>query len=213
MKTCLLFASLFFFNFIFAQDKEFVILRNGDTVAGRTRFSQNKFLLEKAGGIVTTFAPEQISLVYSPEIKNQVVVPCKLRLYKDNLADLELYNNAISDIDTVMILEEVYNTPKMNLYWGTDKFKLQYYFYKTPTDSLPIQLFFSYVLAGGLTASSEKSLTGDNSRVHLEPQKGFVNQLRFIMGDCKKISDGEWEILDYRIYSLKSVIKKFNKCK
>jgi len=213
VKASFLSVSLFLFNFLFAQDREFVVLRNGDTLAGRARFSQNKFLVEKAGGGITVFTPAQVSRVYSPEINNHVVVPCKLRLYKDNLSDLELYNNSVKDVDTVMILDEIYSTPKMNLYWGTDDFKLQYYFYKTPADSLPVQLYFSYVLAGGLTASSEKGLTGDNSRVHLEPQKGFVNQLRFIMGDCKKIADGEWEILDYRSYSLKSVIKKYNKCK
>jgi len=214
MKATVLFVSLFVFNFIFAQDKEFIVLRNGDTVVGKNiRISQNKFQVEKPGGLITTYPVSQISKVYSQYINNHIVVPCKLRLYKDDLLDLDFYSNPNRDIDTVMILDEIYTTPKMNLYWGLDNLKIQYYFYKTPSDSLPIQLYFSYVLAGGLTASAEKGLTGEDSKVHLEPQKGFVNQLRFIMGDCKKISDGEWEILDYRSYSLKSVIKKFNKCR
>lgn len=52
-----------------------------------------------------------------------------------------------------------------------------------------------------------------NAAPHVVVQKGYINQLRFIMGDCKKISDEEWEMLDYRIYSLKALIKRYNKCK
>jgi hypothetical protein len=113
-----------------------------------------------------------------------------------------------------MILNEVYTTPKMNLYWGVDNFRQQYYFYKTPSDSLPIQLYINYSLGNGLAGNvGDQVQKGNYGSSHIVVQKGYVNQLRLIMGDCKKISDEEWNMLDYRVYSLKAVIKRYNKCK
>ena len=168
--------------------------------------------------LVSTNAQPAIDVkkVYAEKMRFHTVVPCKLHLYIDNLTELELYEGyANMDIDTVMILDEVYSTPKMNLYWGVDNLRRQYYFYKTPADPLPVQLFINYFLSGGESLIGKVAATDNyfgGSR-HIEIQKGYVNQLRSIMGDCKKISEGEWEILDYRIYSFKSVIKKYNKCK
>ena len=36
--------------------------------------------------------------------------------------------------------------------------------------------------------------------------KGYVNQLYAIMGNCKKIQSNVWELLSYREYSFKEVI-------
>jgi hypothetical protein len=121
----------------------------------------------------------------------------------------------LSSLDTVLVLEEVYTTPKINLYYGTDKFKRQYYFYQTPLDSLPVQLVVRYHLGGGLNsyAINPAANRGEKSRIHIEEDKGYVNQLRAIMIACNKIPDGMWEILSYRIYSLKKLIKKYNKCR
>ena len=91
---------------------------------------------------------------------------------------------------------------------------MQYYFYKTPLDSVPVQLFVNYSLGGGATAVFDKrDVRGIESLTHLEVMKGFVNQLKLVMGDCKKLSGFNWDLLDYRVYSLKNLIKKYNKCK
>ena len=72
-----------------------------------------------------------------------------------------------------------------------------------------------YYLGGGLTAYNNDpgNNRSERSRVHIEEDKGYVNQLRAIMGQCNKIPEAMWENLSYRIYSLKAVIKKYNKCK
>jgi hypothetical protein len=43
-------------------------------------------------------------------------------------------------------------------------------------------------------------------------QKVYIDQLRSKMWDCERITEEEWEFLDYRVYSLKKIIKKFNEC-
>lgn len=200
--------------FIVGQNKEYLVKHNGDTLYGKIELRNKIFILTNTVGAVTELNAIEVKIVHSENIKFNTVVPCKLHVYFDDIADLERYQFVNSSRDTLMILDEVYSTPKMNLYWGVDNFRRQYYFYKTPADPLPIQLFINYSLGGGTSADLEKTyVRGIDTKNHLEVQKGYINQLRLIMGDCKKISDGEWEILDYRIYSLKSVIKKYNKCK
>ncbi|MFZ1371923.1 MAG: hypothetical protein WAR78_16165, partial [Ferruginibacter sp.] len=53
---------------------------------------------------------------------------------------------------------------------------------------------------------------GDRSRVQLAEDKGYVNQLRAIMANCNKIPQTMWDLLSYRDYSLKKIIKKYNSC-
>lgn len=54
-----------------------------------------------------------------------IVLPCILNTYIDKLEDLDKYNFLTSKIDTVLLLSEVYTTPKMNLYWCMDANKVQ----------------------------------------------------------------------------------------
>lgn len=199
--------------FCLSQNSDYVVLHSGDSVYGNVVLKGKTFLVESSPGNTVTYEAGRVRKVHAKNIRNSTVVPCTLHIYTEDMLELEFYLYINTERDTLMILDELYSTPKMNLYWGEDNRKKQYYFYKMPSDSLPIQLYINYAFGGGRTAAVQKGLTGDESRVHLEVQKGYINQLRLIMGDCKKISDGEWEILDYRSYSLKSVIKKFNKCK
>jgi ferritin len=77
-----------------------------------------------------------------------------------------------------------------------------------------VQLYVNYALGGGSQASFDKiDVRGEESITHLEVMKGYINQLREIMKNCKNISETTWEQLDYRIYSLKNLIRKYNKCK
>ena len=195
------------------QEKDYLVKHQGDTLYGNIHLQDGQFIVENKNTGRTSMPATEVQKVFSENIKGHIVVYGKLHQYTDDISELQFYNYDAKDRDTLMILNEVYSSPKMNLYWGVDNFKRQYYFYKTPTDPLPIQLYINYTLAGGMTAATEKGLIGDNARVHVQVQKGFANQLRLIMGDCKKITDGDWDLLDYREYSLRSVIKKFNKCK
>ncbi len=195
------------------QEKEYLVKHNGDTLYGDIQLKNRQFIVSGANLSSVTLPAKDIKKIHSSNFKGEYVVPCQLHIYADDLEILLKYEYFMGDIDTVLVLDQVYSTPKMNLYWCTDVNKMQYYFYKTPKDILPIQLYINYALGGGAQAYFDKAyVRGQESIVHLEVQKGFVNQLRLIMGDCKDISTTNWEQLDYRIYSLKALIKKYNKC-
>ena len=195
------------------QEKAYLIKQSGDTLYGDIQLKNKQFIVSGANLSSVTLPATDVKKIHSSNFKGEYVLPCQLHIYADDLEILLKYEYISGDRDTVLVLDEVYSTPKMNLYWCKDVSKMQYYFYKTPTDPLPIQLYINYALGGGAQANFDKAyVKGQESIVHLEVQKGFVNQLRLVMGDCKKISNTNWEQLDYRIYSLKALINKYNKC-
>ncbi|MBK8497184.1 MAG: hypothetical protein IPL50_20935 [Chitinophagaceae bacterium] len=53
-----------------------------------------------------------------------------MQLYSDNIDDLELDWMQRGETDTVMILDEIYTTPKINLYFGTNHYKTRFFFTK-----------------------------------------------------------------------------------
>jgi len=195
------------------QQKDYLVKQNGDTLYGNIVVKNGQFTVNVIGLETVIVDAEDVKELKSSDYKGTVVLPCRLHTYSDNLETLEKYYYQSIDIDTVLILSEVYSTPKMNLYWCKDDFGQQYYFYKTPANGLPVQLYVNYALGGGLMASFERNVWGRDSQVHLEVQKGYVNQLRFVMQDCSNISEEMWEMLDYRIYSLKQLIKRYNSCR
>ena len=197
-----------------SQNNEYLIKQNGDSVFGNIKLDNKIFTVSNSSLNTVFFNATDVKKIHSPAYKGDIVLPCILHIYSDDLDVLLRYQYISGDRDTVLILSEVYSTPKINLYWGTDVTKMQYYFYKTPVDSVPVQLFVNYSLGGGATAVFEKKdVRGLESLTHLEVMKGFVNQLKLVMGDCKKLSGFNWDMLDYRVYSLKNLIKKYNKCK
>lgn len=197
----------------YSQKKYYVVKQTGDTLYGDIEFKNKVFIVNVPGNAPVILKAKEVKAVKIHKYSGTVVLSCVLHTYTDNLDELEKYNYQTSNIDTVLILSEVYQTPKMNLYWCNDSKKTQYYFYKTPTDSLPIQLYINYALGGGASSVFEQRETGERSKNHLEIQKGYVNQLRLIMDGCNKINEAVWELLDYRIYSFKDLIKRYNKCK
>lgn len=214
MKHSILLSLLLVGLTVHAQNSEYLVKQTGDTLYGKNISLVNKqFTVESASGTSMMVSAQDVKTVHSKNFRFSTVVPCKLQVYSDNLSDLEQNHYKTLVKDTVLIIDEVYSTPKMNLYWGLDDLKKQYYFYKTPEDPLPIQLYINYMISGELGQSLSLIKANSAGSTHLEIQKGYVNQLRLIMGDCKKITDADWETLDYRIYSLKSVIKKYSKCK
>jgi len=195
-----------------AQNQDFLVKFSGDTVFGNIRFREDRFMVQNGPGKPDEYSVHEIQQVWSKSVRNNIVVPCNLHYYSDNIQDMQVKNYRTSDRDTVMILEEIYNTPKMNLYWGTDIYGSQYYFYKTPADRLPVQLFVKYYLSSDNGETLTLMMSTATAALHMVVQKGYVNQLRLIMGGCSKISTADWESLDYRGYSLKSLVRKYNKC-
>lgn len=198
---------------VIAQKNEYVIKNNGDTVYGNVELKNKKIILGRKDMPDIILNAKDVKTVHTKRYKDKLVLPCKLNTYVDNLESLERYSYITYEIDTVLLLSEVYNSPKMNLYFCTDANDQQYYFYKTPKDSLPVQLYVNYTMAGGRTGYDNFFARGQDALTHIEVQRGFVNQLKLAMEDCPNISNATWELLDYRIYSFKKLIKLYNNCK
>jgi len=213
MKILLALALFCLSTSCFSQKGDYLVKNNGDTIWGDVKLKKNVFYV--TGTTDAEINAEDVNKIKSSNYNGNTVVVCSLDLYTDNLASVELDYIAKGKIDTVLILNEIYSTPKINLYFVRSDFKVPFYFYKTPTDRKPVQLIIHYSLHGGYTSygNDPGKYSGDNGRLQLVENKAYVNQLRAIMGGCKKIPDTMWELLSYRDYSLKQLIKKYNKCK
>ena len=202
------------FSFIgFSQKNDYLVKINGDTVRGEINLKNKIFYVSSPNSVEVN--ADEVKKIKSDKYKGNTVVHCKLELYSDNTNDLELDFIQKGVTDTVMILDEIYSTPKINLYFGKTTWKTHFYFYKTPSDSFPVQLVIRYYLQGGLANydNDRARYRGDKSKLNIVEDKGYVNQLHAIMSECKKIPETMWELLSYRDYSLKQLIKKYNKCK
>ena len=196
----------------FCQEIDYLVKINGDTIRGEINLKNKVFYVSGPNSIEVN--ADEVKKIKSSKYKGNTVVHCKLELYTDNVNDLELDWIQKGAIDTVMILDEIYSTPKINLYFGKNNFKTHFYFYKTPSDPFPVQLVIRYYLQGGLANydNDKARYRGDKSKLNIVEDKGYVNQLHAIMDGCKKIPVTMWELLTYRNYSLKQLIKKYNKC-
>jgi hypothetical protein len=210
----LLFIFLLFTGFtVVAQKKDFLVTSSGDSLYGQIRLQGKSFSIHTSNG-ETIIAAGNVRKVHASNFKGTTVVRCRLHLYSDNIAEMQLGYTPIRETDTVMVLKEIYSTEKMNLYFGTDNLKTHYYFYKTPQNEVPLQLVVRYHLDGGFSSYSSNTAAyrGEKSRMHIEEDKGYINQLRFLMKDCDAIEEAVWDVLQYRSYSLKNLIKKYNEC-
>jgi len=213
MKAGLFITCLFITAAVFAQSKNFVVTDNGDSLYGKISL-KNKIFTVNGNSEKKEISADHVRWIYAENFKGNTVVHCRLYVYNDDLGEMDIDYASTKDVDTVLVLKEIYTTPKMNLYLGTDNFKTQYYFYKTPGDNAPVQLVVRYHLGGGLSSynSNPAAYRGEKSRIHVEENKGYVNQLKFIMSDCPSISEAMWDLLNYRDYSFKNLIKKYNEC-
>ncbi|MBK8609549.1 MAG: hypothetical protein IPL84_06285 [Chitinophagaceae bacterium] len=212
MKLLLTFVLFFCSTGCFSQAGDYLIKNNGDTIWGDIKLKGSVFYVK--GANPASCKAEDVNKIKSRSYKGNTVVTCTLQLYTDNIEYLEMDYLAKEAVDTVMILSEIYSTPKINLYYGVDDFRAPFYFYKTPTDAKPIQLVVRFSLEGGINGlynDPTKNISGA-SRIALVEDRGYVNQLHTLMGDCEKIPDFMWELLSYRIYSLKQLIKNYNSC-
>ncbi|MEO6253105.1 MAG: hypothetical protein ABIO79_07365 [Ferruginibacter sp.] len=215
MKSLFFIAALFLTLSGISQKSDYLVKFNGDTIWGNVKLKNKIFHVSAGNGTAVDINADDVKQIKSDDYKGSVVVHCKLQLYSDNIDDLDLGWMQKGEIDTVMILDEIYTTPKINLYFGTNHYKTRFFFYKTPSDSFPVQLIIRYSLQGGLStyAVDQATYRGEGRKTAINVDKSYVNQLYGIMGHCKKISPTMWEMLTYRDYSLKQVIKKYNKCK
>jgi hypothetical protein len=212
MKILFFVAAFFFLHHCMGQKNDYLVKVNGDTLWGSFQLKNKSF--EITGTNSGKINAAEIKKIQSNKYKGNTVVECRLELYSDNYNVLETSGTKNSYVDTVMILEEILSTPKMDLYFGKSNDRTPFYFYKTPADSFPIQLIVRYHLDGGMGNYDKDPgrYGGEKSKVTIVEEKGFVNQLHAIMGDCGKIPEAMWELLAYRDYSLKQLIKKYNKC-
>ncbi len=212
MKILVLLSAVTFSLNAFCQKSDYLITSKGDTIRGNISLKNKTFYVDGADQLIVN--ADEVIKIKSDNYKGNFVVHCKLESYTDNLDELAIDWIKKGTIDTVMILDEIYSTKKINLYFGKSDDKTQYYFYKTPSDARPVQLVVRYFFQGGLDnyTNDRAKYRGERSKVNIVEIKGYVNQLRAIMGDCKKISEQMWELASYRDYSLIKLIKKFDKC-
>jgi hypothetical protein len=212
MKLLFSFAALFISITGFCQKGDYLVKNNGDTIWGEINLKNKIFYV--TGTTASVIRAEEVSKVKSRKYRGSIVLPVKLLTYTDNLADLELDFIEKGSVDTVLILNEIYASPKINLYYATDSYKIPFYFYKTPSDPRPIQLVIRYYLQGGLAnyTNDRARYRGDKSKIQIMEDKGYVNQLHAIMGGCNKITQPMWDLLSYRNYSLKQIAKIYNQC-
>jgi hypothetical protein len=210
-KTVLAITFLLCSMSVIAQRKSYIITNRGDSLYGDIALNQNTFTVTD-NTIQRIVDADDVKEVYAKKYKGHTVVHCRLYQYTDNLSDLQIDYVPTTSIDTVMILQEIYSSDKINLYFGKDKRKAQYYFYKRPVDAAPVQLMVRYSLGGGLNnyALNPAANRGEKSQMHIEEYKIYINQLKNIMGDCEYIPQGVWDVLHYRSYSFINLIKKYN---
>jgi hypothetical protein len=213
MKYLLFFLSLIALQ-ARAQKSDLIVTATGDSLFGKVRITGSSIYIQNAGGIEQSVEPSTVQVVRYANNKEKLVHRGRLYTYSDNLWDLEKNFYPKGAIDTVLLLTSIYETPKMSLYEAKDKMNSTYYFYKMPTDPAPVQLVVHYYLSESNSSSVRGfRMSGDpQSQVIMVTERGFANQLRTIMQGCTRIDPTAWDVLDYRVYSLKYVIRQFNKC-
>ncbi|MGB4844450.1 MAG: hypothetical protein WBP16_08295 [Ferruginibacter sp.] len=213
MKAILFIAAICISFNGFCQKEEYLVKNDGDTIRGKITLQGKAFYVDNENPV--EIKADDVSQIKSSDYKGTVVLHCKLQTYSDNLDDMEIDWIEKGTIDTVMVLDEIYSTKKINLYFAKSNLKTQYYFYKTPSDPKPVQLVVRYYFQGGLDnyTRDRGRYRGEKSKVSVVEDKGYVNQLYDIMSNCNKIPPTMWELLTYRNYSLIQLIKRYNKCK
>lgn len=196
-----------------AQSNEYLVRSGSDTIFGSNIRLDHKVFTIQSDHREQAIPAAEVTAIKSPRFKGTVVVSCILQRYIDDYVFMERNYAPILESDTVLVLTEEFKGPKMNMYMGTDNWKVQYYFYKTPSDPQPVQLVVRYMLSGGVGSQVPVNLKRYDNDTHLAEMKGYVSQLQRVMSDCKKITDDNaWLYLTYRLFSLRDLIRRYNKC-
>ena len=207
IRSLFLFAILFLPSVCFSQSKEYIILKNTeDTLYGDVSYSHNFFKITRAAGGEVKYHSKEVAEVRSDRYKGNVIY-YPLYQYNENFDDLSRDNFSSESYDTTLVLKDVYLTKRMNLYYTTDDYKTPYYFIQKNNDSTPTQLRILYRMNHGQTGEPFRH---EVSRTWMVQHKIFIGQLKILMSDCY-IDPAYWDALEYRSYSLKKIIKLYNK--
>ena len=198
-------------GFLHSFSQDLLITHKGDTLIGDVKFRGKSISITRQGKPDTVYAADDIEYIDAGGLRIGTVVHCKLFVYSDNIDVVQKWNYDGAEVrDTVLILYEIFKTPKMNLFEVADKERSTYYFIKKPTDSLPVQMIVHFFIQG----YKDPSIYRNAPIVSILTQhRTYIDQLRVIMADCPKITQADLEMMDYRSYSFKRIIKRYNKCK
>ncbi len=145
MKQYYLFL-IFCITLLFAHSQDLLITHNGDTLHGDVKFMGKYISITQSGKPDSTYAADNIAYIKTGRYKG-TVLHCSLAIYSDNIDVVQKWNfNGEIKRDTVLVLYEIFSTPKMKLFEVADKDRSIYYFIKKPTDSLPIQMIVRYAI-------------------------------------------------------------------
>ena len=193
-------------GFLYARSQDFLVKHSGDTLRGNIQFSGKTISVLQPNGTNTTYFADDIEYINTPRLKG-TVLHCGLIIYSDNIDVVQKWNFDGGGVsDTVLILKEVFTTPKMKLFQVIDKDGVMHYFIKKPVDSLPVQMIVHYFIEGNRDGRNDAMVS------FLTQQRIYADQLRVIISDCNKVTENDLEMMDYRIYSFKKIIKQYNKC-
>lgn len=192
---------------ILAQSPGFVVTQTGDSLYGNISYKNYFFYIEKANGQV-----DSIHVNNTLEVKNKKL---EGRVYYGSVYQFDNDINPVREkaddkiIDTALVLKTVFATKSMTLYEGVDHYKRLYYFIEKTNDSLPTQMLVSYRIMT-ITSASVANLDANVRHIQI---KTYIGQLKKMMADCEKLESFNWDSMDYRSYSFKSVMKWYEKCK
>jgi hypothetical protein len=192
-----------------AQKAEGIVMNSGDTVFCDYTLKGNFFSVKQAGSVTRLVDTKEVQSAFNNN-DNRTVLFLKLETFSDNPDEIfDPVSKNRSEYDTTLLLTELYSTPKMKLYTAIDNRRVQYYFVKKPQDSRPAQLLIRYTV---YYARMGEVMTWGSPNLTI--QRIYIDQLKGLMADCPRLTAGDFEVVDYRNYSLKKIIKKYNKrCK
>lgn len=202
----ILFLFIFLSTAYIIKAQDHIIKNDGDTVWGKLK-TEAKFIFVENGSGMLQFNSEDIAYVVQ---KGKSRIPLRLILlgYTDNIDVVQEPSYSDPVYDTTVLLNEIVTGPKMNLYTAKDKRGIDYYFVKRPVDEVAIQLL--YKVGGGMP--DKKNWSRHYQFVnYISKYTIFADQLRELTEDCPAISDLELSNLVYQEYSLKKIVKKYNK--
>lgn len=201
---------LFLSTFLFGYSQDFLVTHKGDTLRGNIKIINKQIFVTQPGEAPDFLDADEVAYLSTGKHEG-LVIHCGLIIYSDKIDVVQKWNfNGGGVSDTVLVLKEIFSTPRMNLYEVFDKDRTVHYFVKKPTDSLPVQMMVHYFVEGNGDYSSSRN----NAMLSMiTQQRIYADQLRVLMADCPKINQDDLEMLDYRSYSFKKIIRRYNKCK
>jgi hypothetical protein len=189
-----------------AQNAEGLVMNNGDTVFCEYILKGNFISVKNAGSAARLVDTREVQSVFSNNNKYTVLF-LKLETFSDNPDEIfDPVSKNRSEYDTTLLLSELYSTPKLKLYSATDKRRVKYYFVKKPQDNQPAQLLIRYSV---YYAKIGEVITWGSPNLTI--QRIYIDQLKGLMADCTRLTAGDFDVVDYRDYSLKKIIKKYSK--